>query len=260
MMSVMTSGQISLLAVLALAAGPAQIHRPTDPPGIVDSKSGGPGDDPIRVILPRSVDVRSCQLHYLLVGPFGGYGGFVQPAVGASELEIETVHEGAAVERLSAYIYCSGYQLETIAFDSLPDLDGRNVQLNPKALGTVRFRGAVRGLIAQNVQVFDVDVDYWPVWNCEFFHLLDCSFGPWRIASVKLHTDGRFSTILPDFARDARIGSFTDPGEFTFHIRDQKTGNPLFELKPAGSHSPVGKVAVATAYPGEQVFDAELPR
>jgi hypothetical protein len=244
MMSVMTSGQISFLAVLALAAAPAQ----------VDTR-----DDPIRVILPPSVDARSCQLHYLLVGPFGGYGGFVQPAVGASELEIETVHEGAAMERLSAYLYCSGYQLETIAFDSLPDLDGRNVQLDPKALGTVRFRGAVRGLITQNVQVFNVDVDYSPVWNCEFFHMLDCSFGPWRVASVKLDTDGRFSTTLPDFAHDARIRSFTDPGEFTFHIRDQKS-NPLFELKPAGSHSPVGKVAVAAAYPGEQIFEAELPR
>ena len=115
-------------------------------------------------------------------------------------------------------------------------------------------------MITQNVQVFDIDVDYSPVWHCEFFHLLDCFFGPWRVASVKLGIDGRFSTTLPDFARDARVRSFTHPGEFTFHIRDQKTGNPLFELKPAGSHSLMGNVAVANAYPGEQIFDAELPR
>jgi hypothetical protein len=245
-MSVMTSGQISLLAVLALAAGPAQVDPPTD--------------TPIRLILPPGVDARSCQLHYFLGGPFGGYGGFVQPPLHASEFEIETIHEGAAVETLSAYLYCSGFQLETIAFDSLPDLNRRNVHLDPKALGTVRFRGAVRGLISQNVEVLYVDVDYSPVWNCEFFHLPDCAYGSWRIASARLDTDGRFSTSLPDFARDARIRSFTDPGEFTFHIRDQETGNPLFELKPAGGHSRLGNVPVAHAYPGEQIFDAELPR
>jgi hypothetical protein len=132
--------------------------------------------------------------------------------------------------------------------------------VDPKALGTIRFRGAVRQLISQNVQVLDVDVDYWPVWNCEFFHLADCAYGWWRVASAKLDTDGRFSTTLPDFARDARIRSFAQPGEFAFHIRDQKTGNPLFELKPAGNHSLAGRVPVATAYPGEQLFDAELAR
>jgi len=217
------------------------------------------GDEPIRVILPHTVDARGCQFHYSLIGPFGGYGGFVRPGLDVSEFEIETVHEGEAVERLKAILYCPGYQIETIAFDSLPDSGRRTVQLDPKPLGTVRFRGAVRGLISQNVQVFYVDVDYTPWWTCEFFGFVDCALRAWAVASVKLDTDGTFSATLPDFARDAVIRSFERRGELAFCIRDQKTGNPLFRLKPAG-RSLLGTVPVANGYPGQQMFDAEVPR
>jgi hypothetical protein len=219
------------------------------------------GDAPIRVVLPRSVETRSCQLQYLLVGSFGGYGGFARPKPDASWFEIESVHEGKAVERLQVVLSCPGYQIETMAFDSLPDLEARTVQVDPKPLGTVRFRGLVRGLTLQQVQVLYVDVDYTPWWICEFFRLPDCFLFAWRVASVELDTDGRFSAILPDFSRDAVIRSFKHPGEFAFRIRDQKTGNPLFELKPAGSTSPIpGRVPVADGYLDEQVFDAELPK
>jgi len=215
-------------------------------------------NDPIRVVLPRSVDPRSCQLQYFLVGPFGGYGGHARPRLEASGFEIETVHEGEAVERLQVILSCSGYQIETMAFDSLPDLDGRTVQVCPKPLGTVRFRGLVRGLTLQQVQVLYVDVDYTPWWICEFFRFPDCGLGAWRVASVELDTEGRFSATLPNFAQDAVIRSFKHHGEFAFRIRDQKTGNPLFELKAAGSNW--GRVPVADTYPGEQMFDAELPK
>jgi hypothetical protein len=219
------------------------------------------GDDPVRVVLPRSVETGTCQLQYFLAGPFGGYGGFARPKLDASEFEIETVHEGEAVQRLQVILSCSGYQIETMAFNSLPDLGGRTVRVHPRPLGTVRFRGVVRGLTLQQIQVLYVDVDYTPWWICEFFRLPDCGLGAWRVASVELDTDGRFSAALPNFARDATVRSFKHPGEFAFRIRDQKTGNPLFELKAAGSNSRSwGRVPVADSYPGEQMFDAELPK
>jgi len=219
------------------------------------------GDDPIRVVLPRNVDTTKCQLQYSLVGSFGGYGGFVRPKLDASEFEIATVHDGEQVERLQAILSCSGYQIETMAFDSPPDLDRRTVHVHPRPLGTVRFRGVVRGLTLQQVQVLYVDVDYTPWWICEFFRLADCGLAAWRVASVELDADGRFSAGLPNFAQDTVIRSFKHPGEFAFRIRDQKTGNPLFELKAAGHSSGLpGRVPVADSYPGEQMFEAELPR
>jgi hypothetical protein len=110
----------------------------------------------------------------------------------------------------------------------------------------------------QQVQVLYVDVDYMPFWICEFFRLPDCGVGPRRVASLELDADGRFSATLPNYAQDPVIRSFKHHGEFAFWIRDLKTGNPLFELKAAGSSW--GRVAVADTYPGEQMFDAELPK
>jgi hypothetical protein len=218
------------------------------------------GNVPIRVILPQGLKPSSCQFKYFLIGPFGGYGGFARPKLNASQFEIETVYEGMAVESLKALLWCSGYQLQTMTFDSLPASANRTVQVNPTPLGTIRFLGLVRGLTSQNAQVVYVDVDYIPWWVCEFFGLPDCALGAWRIVSVKLDTDGTFAATLPDFAKDAVISSFQNHGEFAFRIRDQKTGNPLFELKPVGSRSPLGSVAVADSYPSLQVFDAELSK
>jgi hypothetical protein len=215
-------------------------------------------EGPIRMVLPPGIEPRSCQLRYFLVGSFGGYGGFARPKLNASEFEIETLHEGAGVKSLKAALYCPGYQLQTITFDALPDVVDRNLQLNPNPLGTVRLLGEVRGLTSQNAQVFHVDVDYTPSWLCESFRLADCFLAGWTVASVNLDANGRFSVTLPDFARDTVIGGYKNPGEFTFHIRDQKTGNRLFELKPAGNQSPVRGVPVANGYPGVQAFDAEL--
>ena len=218
------------------------------------------GHDPIRIMLPAGVEPRSCRLQYFLVGPFGGYGGSAQTKLDAAGFEIETVHEGTAAEGLKAVLYCSGYQLQTITFDSFPASAGRTVQLTLKPLGTLPFLGLVRGLNSQNAPVLYVDVDYTPLWVCELFQLLDCGLGRWRIASVKLDTDGKFTAALPDFARDAVISAFKSPGDFTFRIRDQKTGNSLFELKPAESGSTFGRVSVADGYPIVQIFDAELPK
>jgi hypothetical protein len=217
-------------------------------------------DDPIRLVLPPSIDSRSCQLQYFLVGSFGGYGGFARPKPNASEFEIEPLHEGEAAKSLKAALYCPGYQLQTMTFDSLPDVAGRNLRLNPKPLGTVRLLGLVRGLVSPGAQMLYVDVDYTPSWVCEFFRLADCFLAGWRVASVNLDPNGRFSATLPDFARDAVISVYKNPGEFAFRIRDQKTGYRLFELKPAGNRSPVASVPVANDYPGVQAFDAELAR
>src|SRR2546426_10773847 len=71
------------------------------------------GDGPVIVTLPQGFDTRSCQFKYFLVGSFGGYGGFVQPKLHVSEYEIETVHDGIAVEKLKAFLSCLGYPSAT---------------------------------------------------------------------------------------------------------------------------------------------------
>jgi len=217
-------------------------------------------DGPVIVTLPQGFDTRSCQFKYFLVGSFGGYGGFVQPKLQVSEYEIETVHEGIAVEKLNAFLYCSGYQTEMIAFDSLRDVAPWKAQVQPRPLGTVRLSAVVRGLVAQNGPLLNVDVSYVPSWSCEFFGLVDCLLSGWTIATAPLGPGNRFSVALPDFARDAVVSSFKNRGEFVFSILESKTGNILYELNPTGNTPLPGRLSVASAYPSELTFEAKLRR
>ena len=93
------------------------------------------------------------------------------------------------------------------------------------------------------------------LWIREFFRLPDCGLGAWRVGFCRIGHRREVLRRLPDFARDAVIRSFKHLGEFAFGIRGRKTGNPLFELKAAGSNSRLlgGRVPVADSYPGEQV-------
>ena len=216
------------------------------------------GDGPVIVTLPQGFDTRSCQFKYFLVGSFGGYGGFVQPKLQVSEYEIETVHDGIAVEKLKAFLSCLGYQTETIAFDSLRDVTPRKTQLQPRPLGTVRFSGMVSGLLAQNGPVLNVGVSYIPSWSCEFFGLADCLLAGWTIATTPLGPGNRFSVALPDFASDAVVLSFKNRGAFVFSILESKTGNVLYELIPTGDTSLLGRLPAASAYPSELTFEAKL--
>lgn len=228
-------------------------------PGARLRTQGTSADEPIRVFLPAGIDRESCRATYQLVGPFGGYGGFAEPTGKTSALEIETAHDGSAVESVRAIFECTGYQLEALILDALPAPADRTFQLNPKPLGTLRFVGQVQGSIS-HAQVLYVDVDYAPLWICEFFRRPDCGLGIRTIASGRLDTEGNFSVTLPDFARDSVIASLHNPGELSFRIRDQETLNVLFELKPATSESEQWHIRVANRYPGVQIFDAELPR
>ena len=102
-------------------------------------------DESIRFTLPVGVEAGSCRVQYAIVGPFGGYGGFIRHTLSASEFEIETVHEGTAVEGLKAVISCSGYHLETVTLDSAAVSSRRTIHLDLQSLGTIPFLGLVRG-------------------------------------------------------------------------------------------------------------------
>src|SRR5436190_23609695 len=67
-----------------------------------------PEEPPIRLMLPRNVDMDSCRFQYLVGGSFGGYGSFVDRKRDLHRYEIEMLHEGEAVETVKAFVACSG--------------------------------------------------------------------------------------------------------------------------------------------------------
>jgi hypothetical protein len=217
-------------------------------------------ETPIQVVLPRSIDASSCKFQYFLIGEFGGYGRSDQLKSGTSGYEIETAHNGSTAESLRAFLACTGYQVEAIVVNSLPPSDARRLVLALEPLPTVRFAGVIRGWTTPEIERRFVDVEYVPWWTCRFFNLADCGVGQWTLATVPIENDGTFAVNLPDLWRDPVIASFrtkNQVAELMFRIRDQRTGNPIFTLKPAGSAQPGGGLQVQPVYSTEQAFELE---
>jgi hypothetical protein len=218
-----------------------------------------PVEPPIRVILPAAIDLDQCRFQYLLGGSFGGYGGLGVPDPDLPGYEVAAVHEGAEVKTISAFLGCTGYQVVPVISGPFPEAGHRTFTIALAPLPSVHIAGVVRGWTASETGRY-VEIRYSPVWTCQFFRLPDCMLAPWTVASVQIEQDGSFSADLPDFLRDDVIRRFTPPGdvsELMVIIRDPRTGNILFELKPAGSGPRPRRLRVSSSYSREQLFDLE---
>lgn len=212
------------------------------------------GDAPIRFVLPAANEPGDCQFSYQLVGPFGRVMGPMRLKRDAFVFDVPTVYKVIPGDYLNVLLYCSGGRLHVQTYNSLPDLVGQTVRLNPKPIRTVPFVGMVRGLASHVAQGLPVNVTYWPWWFCEFFGLVDCSLGGWKVAFVKLDRNSKFFVQLPDFVGHTSLSSFKRLGEFEFRIGDQNTGGS-FQLRALRNASPIGRVHPADRYPGTQLFD-----
>jgi hypothetical protein len=95
-------------------------------------------------------------------------------------------------------------------------------------------------------------------WMCEYFGgLLDCFLDPQPVAVADVDTDGNFYVELPDFAGDPVINKFSNRGAFWFLIRDRKTENIVYRLRPKPDHGVSDQIAVAPSYTTPQEFGLE---
>jgi hypothetical protein len=236
---------IAALCVLAALGVRAQNQPPAAAPAFV-------------IRLPEYTDTKDLEIHYLLTGDFGGYGGFVRTKAGVWEYEIDGSYEGKPAQSLSAVIYCPGYQVETLDYPSLAALRKRSAALQLKPLATVLLSGKVSlpaGLKADDVKI---DVRFAASWECEFFGLADClvpSYG--KVASAPVAEGGAFSVALPDFAHDSVVSGYEHPGHFTFTVSERKSGKYLFNLRSEGSAGVYGGLPLSPSYPSGQVFVRE---
>jgi hypothetical protein len=230
-------------------------------PDVRAQKQPPPVSPPFRVRLPEYADTKNLEIHYQLIGLFGGYGSFVRTNAGVWEYKIDTSFEGKPADSLSAVIYCPGYQVETIHYPSLAALQDRSAELQLKPLATVPFTGKVllpAGIHAGEVRV---DVRLSAPWECEFFGLADClvpSYG--KVASAELAEDGEFSVALPDFAHDPIVSTYKRPGDFIFTVSECKSARYLFSLRAEGSTSAYAGLPVASWYLSGKVFVPEENR
>jgi hypothetical protein len=217
-----------------------------------------PDGAPIRLVLPSPVTASSCEAHSFLIGPFGGVGDLVRRQRDDSVLLIATMYEGAVGTTLKAYLWCPGYEVWTLSFDTLAGISTRTITPSLTPRGTVPFPGVVRAWTAPP-EPLSVHVNYRPSWTCAFFRLIDCGFGPWPIANVTIKPDGSFSVDLPDFAADGVIAAYGGAGDFEFSLRD-KGGDLAFELRPSDGGAPLWRITPRPSDSAEQAFELEPRR
>ena len=225
----------SLLAIAVLSQPPSE---------------NAAGIAPIQIILPHGVDSENCEFST------GGYGGNLLKRPGRLQYQFDhpQIHVGSTV---AAYVRCSGYQV--VPLQVTANAVEQPIAVNLTPLPTLQFAGVIRGWATLDPPPV-VQVVFQNDWICSFFHLLDCMVGGWILDAVPIATDGSFAARLPDFLADPLIGTFAHPGGLSFSVRDPKTQNPLFELKPDDAPAIFGRIDVRRSYPTEQSFHIEPVR
>jgi hypothetical protein len=232
------------VAVLCIFATP-DVRAQRRPPRI---------SPPFRIHLPEAVDTKGLEITYYLIGPFGGYGGFVRTKAGVHEYVIETSYDGKPARSLKAAVYCPGYQVETLDYPSLAGPWERDAELRPKPLATVPFSGKVVLPARLRAAEVRVEVAVAASWECEFFGLMDCLYAPYKVTSAEVAEGGGFSVALPDFAHDPVVSSYKRPGEFIFTVSERKSGKRLFWLRPEGGSGMNGSIPISARYQDGRVF------
>ena len=80
----------------------------------------------VSISLPPDVLSETVQISYFLVGPFGGYGGYVAQRTGVDSYEIPTMVEGKAATEIRMIVYASACEIQQFV---LPLAHGRTLMV-----------------------------------------------------------------------------------------------------------------------------------
>ncbi len=195
-------------------------------------------------------------IEYFIAGSFGGYSSFVKTDQRFWLYEIPGMRDGRPARSMKVMI--RGARCRTMVFD-LPELEpgGRVLKARLRRTRPIEFRGRVNNPGALSPDDHRLTVEYWADWKCEFLGFADCMIGPNRIDSTEVRSDGRFRVRLPDMAYDRAIQPFNTKGTFEFFVRDKRTGEIVYNLRPASAFAAPRSIPVAASYPAVTEFTLE---
>lgn len=78
---------------------------------VLDGSQSVSSERVMRLRFPNAADLQSVSIHYLLKGPFGGYGNFGRLHLNSREYLLETWHKGQPGTTLKAIVFCPGYRI-----------------------------------------------------------------------------------------------------------------------------------------------------
>src|SRR5215472_11617941 len=121
----------------------------------------------VSLLLPSGIASETVHIEYFLTGPFGGYGGFVQPESKKTSFDINRFVEGRPAENLKIIAYLPGCEVATLDLT----VTGMSVErwLDCLPLGSISFRGEFLTTSAVWEQGGEIEISYLAMWASHFF-------------------------------------------------------------------------------------------
>jgi hypothetical protein len=181
------------------------------------SQKGGTGEGPlVSLFLPRGYPSEKVQVVYFLSGPFGGYGGFVQPELDRQTVDFRAAVDGKPADRIKIIAHLPG--CEIITFDFALEGTATWRQIECKSLTTIMLHGRIpKSYIGKETEV---GVSYLSDWAHKFFGIADGMGTTFTIARIVPKDSGEFTVAVPDFYRQ-NLGS----GNYVLDLRCRNCEN-----------------------------------
>jgi len=203
------------------------------------------------LILPAGINSETVQINYYMVGPFGGYGMWVEADKNRTAYEIDASVEGQAARNLKVIAWLPGCEIITLDIPIKADKTER--ELTCKALSSVDLTGQIFPGAITNGRSAEVEASYLAVWSHGFFGICDGPLTTFHIGKVIPDADGIFHIKLPDLASQSGMSE----GQLDFILREKTTGNIIAFLKPMDVSSNNRWLKVTHEYPSVVNFAAE---
>jgi hypothetical protein len=213
-----------------------------------------------RITLMPDVPYDNVFGHYVLYGPFGARGGFIQKP-GSRTIQIPIVVEGKPASQIKMFIGAPGCKMSTFDIPILSLLDTQE-SFSCSPAPTVTLVGQISPASMLSNKDATVSVDYMAGWACRFFGFAECMVPQISFGTAKPDAEGIFKIELPDFSADSNASDSDDGTDLQVILRDAKTHNILALLEPESGalRTASGNVRISTFYPQNMVFVARRKR
>jgi hypothetical protein len=194
---------------------------------LASQTQSGPEISPsVSISLPPNIPSETIQIAYYLVGPFGGYGGYVEQRAGVHSYEITTSVEGEAANEIRMIVYAPGCGIQTFV---VPLADDSKVKQDFECQRVPSVM--LSGQIVPNELVRDKNAEliitYMAFWAHEFFGIVDGAVTEFRLATVTPDANGMFQVDLPHFSVDATPSPSEPRASLCLMLRDAKSWNHI---------------------------------
>jgi hypothetical protein len=207
-------GRIAIFALFAASSAVAAFGQP-----------GLSTDGPlISLYLPHGFPSDKVQVQYFLLGPFGGYGGSVQPEPNRQSVDFVAAVDGKPAAEIKVVAYLPGCEFIALDFPLAGSAMWR--QLECKPLKSITVHGKIAASMFGAGKATQVEVQYLPDWASKFFGIADGLVPIIALGTVFPAEDGEFAIQVPDFYSQQGLGH----GEYMFTLRDSATNNILASL------------------------------